>query len=65
MTEHEGTENAELNTETGGIDLEDAEAKASADYQQRIEEFDNVESSTPITKVPNTGESGTVKMPKS
>ena len=49
----------------GGINLEDAEQKASADYQERMEEFDSVESSTPITTVPNTGESGTVEMPKS
>jgi len=72
MAEQE-EENTELNAqsesdeeteETGGIDEEHAAELASADYQKRIEEFDNVESSTPVTTVPHTGESGTVEMPK-
>jgi hypothetical protein len=69
------TESAELNAqsesdesesdeETGGINEEHAEELASADYQERMEEFDNVESSVPVTTVPATGESGTVEMPK-
>lgn len=49
---------------TGGLNEEHAEELASADYQQRMEEFDNVESSVPVTTVPATGESGTVEMPK-
>ena len=72
MTETSGTENAELNEQseseddaTGGINEEHAEELASADYQQRMEEFDNTESSKPVTTVPETGESGTVEMPKS
>jgi hypothetical protein len=61
---------AELNTQsegddetTGGINIEDAERRASADYQERIKEFDSVDS-TPVVSVPATGESGTVEMPK-
>lgn len=71
MTEHDGAENAELDAqpesdeETGGINEEHAEELASADYQERIQEFDNVESSVPVTTVPETGESGKVEMPKS
>ncbi|MBV8994412.1 MAG: hypothetical protein JO287_12125 [Pseudonocardiales bacterium] len=71
----ESAENTELNAqsesdksesdeETGGLNEEHAEELASADYQQRMEEFDNVESSVPVTTVPQTGESGTVEMPK-
>jgi hypothetical protein len=75
MTETEGTENTELNAqsessespesndETTSINMEDAERRASADYQERIKEFDNVDS-TPVVSVPHTGESGTVEMPK-
>lgn len=55
---------SETDEETGGINEEHAEELASADYQQRMEEFDNVESSVPVTTVPETGESGTVEMPK-
>jgi hypothetical protein len=78
MTEPEATEapeNTELNAqsesdeaqsetdeETGGINEEHAEELASADYQKRMEEFDNVDK--PVTTVPDTGESGTVEMPK-
>lgn len=71
MTEHDDAENAELDTQsesdeaTDGINEEHAEELASADYQERIKEFDNVETSTPVTTVPATGESGTVEMPKS
>jgi hypothetical protein len=76
MTDTEDTENTELNAqaetdqseadeETGGINEEHAEELASADYQKRMEEFDNTDSSVPVTTVPATGESGTVKMPKS
>jgi hypothetical protein len=72
----ESAENTELNAqsesdesesdeETGGLNVEHAEELASADYQQRIEEFDNVESPVPVTTVPETGESGKVEMPKS
>jgi hypothetical protein len=76
-TELTGTaENTEVNAQsesdesesdeaTGGTNEEHAEELASADYQQRMEEFDNVESSVPVTTVPATGESGTVEMPKS
>jgi hypothetical protein len=78
MTETEGTENTELDAqsetsetsetsestdETAGIDMEDAERRASADYQERIKEFDSVDS-TPVVSVPATGESGPVEMPK-
>ena len=72
MTETEGTENTELDAqsetsestdETTGIDMEDAERRASADYQERIKEFDSVDS-TPVVSVPATGESGPVEMPK-
>jgi len=50
-------ENAEPESDdaTSSINLEDAEERASADYQQRIEEFDKVDS-TPIVSVPATGE---------
>jgi hypothetical protein len=72
MTETSGTENAELDAQSesdddaaGGINVEHAEELASADYQQRMQEFDTVETSTPVTTVPETGESGTVEMPKS
>jgi hypothetical protein len=60
---------AELDTqpdgddETTGINIEDAERRASADYQERIKEFDSVDS-TPVVSVPATGESGPVEMPK-
>jgi hypothetical protein len=60
---------AELHTqpegddETTGINTEDAERRASADYQERIKEFDSVDS-TPVVSVPATGESGPVEMPK-
>jgi hypothetical protein len=78
MTETEGTENTELDAqsetsetsestestdETTSIDMEDAERRASADYQERIKEFDSVDS-TPVVSVPATGESGPVEMPK-
>ena len=71
MTEHDVAENAELDEhfesdeETGGVNEEHAEELASADYQERMQEFDNAETSTPVTTVPATGESGTVEMPKS
>lgn len=80
MTDSEAPENPEVNAQsesaepesaepesddaTSSINLEDAEERASADYQQRIEEFDKVDS-TPVVSVPATGESGTVEMPKS
>jgi hypothetical protein len=70
MTDEEGTENTELNAESetddaaSGLNQEDAQERASADYQQRIEEFDNVDS-TPVVTVPETGTSGTIEMPKS
>lgn len=75
MTDSEAPENPEVNAQsesaepesddaTSSINLEDAEERASADYQQRIDEFDKVDS-TPIVSVPATGESGTVEMPKS
>jgi hypothetical protein len=60
---------AELDTqpegddETTGINIEDAERRASADYQERIKEFDSVDS-TPVVSVSATGESGPVEMPK-
>jgi hypothetical protein len=73
MTETSGTENTEVNAQSeseeedasGGINQEHAEELASADYQQRMEEFDNTETNAPLTTVPETGESGTVEMPKS
>jgi hypothetical protein len=70
MTDEEGTENTELNAESetddaaSGHNQEDAQERASADYQQRLEEFDNVDS-TPVVTVPETGTSGTIEMPKS
>jgi hypothetical protein len=70
MTDEEGTENTELNAESetddaaSGLNQEDAQERASADYQQRLEEFDNVDS-TPVVTVPETGTSGTIEMPKS
>ena len=70
MTDSEGTDNPEVNAQsesddaTSSIDQEDAQERASADYQQRLEEFDKVDS-TPVVSVPATGESGTVEMPKS
>jgi len=71
MTDAETAENTELDAQSESDDAipsineEDAEAKASADYQQRMDEWDNVDASKPITTVPETGESGTVEMPKS
>jgi hypothetical protein len=70
MTDEEGTENTEHNAESetddaaSGLNQEDAQERASADYQQRLEEFDNVDS-TPVVTVPETGTSGTIEMPKS
>jgi hypothetical protein len=58
------TDQSEADEETGGINEEHAEELASADYQKRMEEFDNTDSSVPVTTVPATGESGTVEMPK-
>jgi hypothetical protein len=55
---------SESDEENGGLNEEHAEELASADYQKRMEEFDNVDSSVPVTTVPATGESGTVEMPK-
>ena len=71
----ESAENTELNAQsesdesesdeaTGGLNVEHAEELASTDYQQRMEEFDNAESSVPVTTIPETGESGRVEMPK-
>lgn len=77
MTDAETAENTELDAQSESdarsesdeaipsINEEDAEAKASADYQKRMDEWDNVDASKPITTVPETGESGTVEMPKS
>lgn len=61
MTEPNDAEHTDTTT---GIDMEDATERAGADYQQRIKEFDSVES-TPVVSVPGTGESGAVEMPKS
>jgi hypothetical protein len=47
----------------GEINQEDAEQKASADYQERMQEFDNVET-TPVVSVPSPGEAGKVEIPK-
>lgn len=58
MTE---SESAAKNT---GINQEHAEELANADYQSRLEEFDNVDT-TPVVSVPTPGEPGTVEMPKS
>ena len=58
------SDESESEEENGGINEEHAEELASADYQERMEEFDNVDSSVPVTTVPATGESGTVEMPK-
>jgi hypothetical protein len=66
-TQPEG--DAELDTqpegddESTGINMEDAERRASADYQERLQEFDSVDS-TPVVSVPATGEAGPVEMPK-
>jgi hypothetical protein len=69
QSEGSDSDDAELNAqsegddETTGINEEDAERRASADYQERIKEFDSVDT-TPVITVPATGESGPVEMPK-
>jgi hypothetical protein len=70
MTDPDHTESSEpasqpaTEEETDGINLEDAEKKAGADYQQRLQEFDNAET-TPVVSVPSPGEAGKVEIPKS
>jgi hypothetical protein len=70
MAEEENTElnaqseSEEETEETGGINEEHAEELASADYQQRMDEWDNADASKPVMTVPATGESGPVEMPK-
>ncbi|MGH3784811.1 MAG: hypothetical protein ACRDRO_30415 [Pseudonocardiaceae bacterium] len=52
---HEAT--ADVNPESGGEEgasnyQEEAEKLATADYQERMDEFDNVEASAPVTSLP-------------
>jgi hypothetical protein len=61
-TEPEGATESE-DTENTGINQEHAEELAAADYQSRLEEFDNVDT-TPVVSVPAPGEPGVVQMPK-
>lgn len=62
-------ENAENNPQTeseettDGINQEHAEELAATDYQARLREFDNVDS-TPLVSVPAPGEPGHLEMPK-
>lgn len=74
MTDPAGTEKTELDSEstsddattgeTTGINQEHAEELAAADYQKRMEEFDNADTATPVVSPPSPGESGAVEMPK-
>lgn len=69
MTDPGGAENAQVKPQaasddaTTGINQEHAEELASADYQARLKEFDNVDT-TPVVSAPAPGEPGAVEMPK-